>query len=170
LAPLLLVQGLLTLTGSIFGSLGQGRRLLAGSVVYAALLALGLAFGWLAATKFFPAPPSEAVQHVTIWMAAAYTLVTLVVIFVPYLAFCLRSAGVSLPASLSPLLPALRGALLMGISVWAADQILRLAMVVDYRVKLAVLIAFGVCSYLLFAGREVRWLVSELIGSGERPK
>jgi PST family polysaccharide transporter len=170
LAPLLLVQGLLNLTGSIFGSLGQGRRLLAGSVVYAALLALGLAFGWLAATKFFPAPPSEAVQHVTIWMAAAYTLVTLVVIFVPYLAFCLRSAGVSLPASLSPLLPALRGALLMGISVWAADQILRLAMVVDYRVKLAVLIAFGVCSYLLFAGREVRWLVSELIGSGERPK
>jgi O-antigen/teichoic acid export membrane protein len=167
LAPLLLAQGLLNLTGSIFGSLGQGRRLLAGSVVYAAVLALGLVAGWLAATKFPPATPAAAGQRAALWMAAGYTLVTLIVIFVPYLAFCLRSAGVSLPASLLPLLPALRGALLMGICVWLADQVLRLATGVGDLTRLAVLIVLGVASYFLFARREVGWLASELFAARE---
>jgi PST family polysaccharide transporter len=167
LAPLLLVQGLLNLTGSIFGSLGQGRRLLAGSLAYVLTLMLGLVAGWLAATRLFPAAPVDAGHRVTLWMAAAYTLVTLGVIFVPYLAFCLRSAGLSLSASLSPLLPALRGALVMGLSVWLADQILRLATGVDVLVKLAVLMFLGVASYFLFAGREVRWLASELFDAAK---
>jgi len=169
LAPLLLVQGLLNLTGSIFGSLGQGRRLLAGSLVYTALLALGLVAGWLCATWLFPAARSGTVQWVTLCMATAYTLTTLVVIFIPYTAFCLRSARVSLSASLLPLLPALHGALLMGLCVWLADWVLRLATGVGDMSRLTVLIILGVACYLLFAGREVRWLASELFGAPVPP-
>ncbi len=163
LAPLLLVQGLLNLTGSIFGALGQGRRLIAGSLVYLLLLSQGLIAGWLAAEHLFPAESGDYPQRQALWMAAAYTLTTLIVIFVPYLTFCLKSAGVPMSAALVPLLPALRGALLMGITVWAAGALLvALDPAIDYRIKLAVLIAVVICEYLLFAWREVRWVWSEL--------
>jgi len=102
-------------------------------------------------------------------MATSYTLTTLVVIFIPYTAFCLRSARVSLSASLLPLLPALHGALLMGLCVWLADWVLRLATGVGDMSRLTVLIILGVACYLLFAGREVRWLASELFGAPVPP-
>ena len=162
LAPLMLVQGLLNLTGSIFGALGQGRRLIGGSLVYLLLLAQGLLAGWLAATHFFPASSGDDPQRTTLWMATAYTLTTVVVIFAPYFTFCLRSAQVP-PAVLLPLLPALRAALLMGITVWAGGSLLDLVNVaLDYRVRLITLVTIGIGAYLLFARGEVRWLWGEL--------
>jgi O-antigen/teichoic acid export membrane protein len=163
LAPLLLVQGLLNLTGSIFGALGQGRRLIAGSLVYLLLLTQGLIGGYLAATHFFPATGGVDPQRTTLWMAAAYTLTTLGVICGPYLTFCLKSAEITMTAALVPVLAALRGGLLMGITVWAAGALLvAVAPALDYRVRLAVLVAIGISAYLLFAWREVRWVWEEV--------
>lgn len=163
LAPLLMVQGLLNLTGSIFGARGQGGRLVAGSLVYLLLLVQGIVAGWLAATHVFPNAAAGEPQRAALWMAAAYTFVTVAVIFIPYLAFCLRSAGVSLSSTLIPLLPALRGTLLMGVVVWGTGELLiAFGANFDYRIQLAVLIATGACAYLLFAWREARWLWEEL--------
>jgi O-antigen/teichoic acid export membrane protein len=163
LAPLLLVQGLLNLTGSIFAARGQGRRLLAGSLVYMLLLVQGLIAGWLA-TRFFPSAASEdGPQQAALWMAAAYTLVMIGVIFLPYMSYCLRSAGVPLLSALLPLWPALRSAAVMGAVVWVAGQLMEaLAVPLDYRLELAALLVVGICSFALLAWREVRWLVAEL--------
>ena len=163
LAPLVLVQGFLNLTGSIFGALGQGRRLIGGSLVYLLLLVQGLIAGWLAATYQFPAVSGSDPQRTTLWMAAAHTLTTMLVVFAPYLAFCLRSAQVPAAAVLLPLLPSLRAALLMGITVWAADALLAAVNpAFDYRLRLVLLVTVGVGAYSLFARREVAWLWGEL--------
>ena len=165
-APLLLVQGFLNLTGSIFAARGQGRRLVAGSLVYLLLLVQGLMAGWLGA-RYFPSSTDEGPQQAALGMAAAYTLVTIGVIFLPYLTFCLRSAEVSVRAALLPLLPALRSAAVMGAVVWIVRRLLdALSNPLDFRLALALLVAVGIASYVLLGWREVRWLAAELSAGG----
>ena len=169
LAPLMLVQGFLNLTGSIFGALGQGRRLLAGSLLVVLLLAQGIVAGWLASTGFRGelVPTAASIDRATLWMAAAYTLVTIVAVFGPYVVFCLRSAQVAPRPILRPLLAPLRAALAMGLVVWLAGRGLDAAGATDYRLRLAVMVPLGGAAFALIARDELRWLRPHLVGRGE---
>jgi PST family polysaccharide transporter len=170
LAPILLVQGLLNLSGNVFASAGQGRRLLAAAALMCLLLAQGIMAGWVLAAQLAPPLEPDGGQRSAVWMAAGYTLVTIVVLFYPYLSFCLRGVDVAPQQVLSPLAPALRGALLMGLVVWGTSLLLNTAGSVDYRVRLAVLVGVGVLVYAVAVRAELAWVRRELAGEPPTPR
>lgn len=163
LAPAILVQGFINVAGSIFGSCGRAGRLLFGAVVICLLLIQG----FVAANycgRYIPAPTGSTLLAdfgPTVAMAASFSAVSILVIFPPYLQFCLATAGVPLQLALRPLLPALRAAALMGLIVWGLRQGL-LALETPALPRLLLMVGTGAVFYALLAWNELRWFGREL--------
>ena len=113
LAPVIAVQGFINIAGSVFAAAGRADRLLAGSVVIALLLCQGIVAGWWFGVWFGPAGLGGPLG-----VAVAYSAVTMGVIFLPYLGFCLKTVGVPMRVLLVALRKPAIASLLMGAAVW----------------------------------------------------
>ncbi len=145
----LLMQGFVNLCGSIFAAAGRADRLLWG----AAVLALSLAVAYTAALVVAPRFTSDALVQLEA-LAWAHSA-ALLVVGIPYVAWCCRTEGVSLRTLIALLGPALRAALLMGVVVLCARTMLVSFVQLSALVLLLLEVSAGALSYLWFARREL---------------
>ena len=156
LAPAILAQGFVSIAGSVFAASGRAGRLFLGSLGFAVVLSVGCITGfWIGGQ--FEAPPAGP----TLGVAGSFSLVTVVILFIPYMLYCFRTVGVSFAHVFRPLVKSALMALLMGIAVAA----LRWELVRSGVPELPRLIAsvlFGALVYIGGAWSEIRWLVEQL--------
>lgn len=162
LALLVFAQGLVNIAGSVFSAAGRADRLLFGAGVIALVLIQAyLAGQWLGGR--FAGPTYGPVLGV----AWAQSLAMVLVILVPYTAYCFASCGISPVPLLRALLPALLAAAVMGGVVFLVNVLLVKALPAA-PARLPALVAVGVLSYCVLARREIRWLKDHLWGSAIR--
>jgi PST family polysaccharide transporter len=161
LAPALLVQGLVNISGHVLASAGKAGRLLAGMTLLLALLVPACLAGFHLGRTYLAGFGSDPAIGASIGMAVFYSVVTL--IWGPlYLVFSLRSADLSPWAVLRPLVPALVAALAMGLVVFGVQSLPAIGQIAPLW-RLGVLLAAGVAAYALFACREIAWCWHELV-------
>ena len=159
LAPVVLAQGFINICGSVFASAGRTGRMRGGAVIVAAVLTQGYVAGYWFGHHADPTDP----LFPTLGVAWSYSAVALLIVLVPYLAYCFRVVGVSFGGVLKQLLPAARAAVCMGLVVWGVQQMLPSHPSLPAAARLTVLVAAGVVSYGLLAARELRWLWHEVV-------
>jgi len=160
LAPAIISIGLQNLTIFVLASRGLGRALLISSFWLLALLLQGAALGMYAARYGSSFQNDEALQA-AYGLAAAFTMVHLLVWCGPFLWFTLKSVGVSPVQIAWSLWPAARAALLMGMIVWGLKELLNAQQIASPTVRLSSLVLAGVLSYALLAAREMWQLRGE---------
>ncbi|HVU89488.1 MAG TPA: lipopolysaccharide biosynthesis protein [Pirellulales bacterium] len=174
LAATILVQGFINMAGTIFISAGHWRAMLVGSLAMLAALVPGLLAGYLAGRAIGDAMPgvhwipSDVSDAAHDWlppmlgMAWGFSLTTCLILFLPYMLFCLRLVDVS-PADWTRQLarPAL-AALGMGAIVLITRVILVSQVALGPAALLLAEIAVGVAAYLLLASREIRWCLEQI--------
>ena len=174
LAATILVQGFINMAGTIFISAGHWRAMLVSSLAMLATLVPCLVAGYAAGRVLGDAMPgvhwilSVASDAPHDWlppmlgMAWGFALTTCLVLFLPYMLFCLRLVDVS-PANWVRQLtrPAL-AALGMGAIVLVTRTVLVQQAAVGPALLLLIEISVGVAAYLALAGREIRWCLDQI--------
>lgn len=155
LAPVIAVQGFINIAGSVFAAAGRADRLFKAAVAIALLLCLGIAAGWWLGMRFDPSDLGG-----TWGVAVAYSAVTVGVIFLPYLWFCLRTVDVPVREVLTALSKPAVASLLMGAAVGTTWSIAAAAIGSTPIVRLVVGIVTGVLVYGIIMRRELIALLS----------
>ncbi len=151
-APAALIHGHYNVMGSMFAAAGRADRLLFG----AALSCLLMIQGYFAAVLF-----SESPRTIVLAMAASYTLMLVVVLFVPYLSFCATTTGVKPLRLLGQMGRPFSRAAIMGAVVWSARQVL-LATNLAATPRVTILVILGLVLYGALAFPDLRWACREL--------
>ncbi len=155
LAPTVLVQGLLNISGSLFAATGNARALFFGSLATAIVMSGAVLVGASLGGYWAPAPEGP-----TLGIACCYCAATVLILPLPYLAFCFRVAEVSPRSILAPLTRCAISAILMGVLVWAARYCTtRLGL--TGLPQLLLVVSSGVVAYGLLARREIRWFLGQ---------
>jgi O-antigen/teichoic acid export membrane protein len=141
LSPMIAVQGFINVAGSVFASVGQAGRLLYCSTVIALVLLVAFAIGWQMGGQFL-SPPLDGPLGVSI----CYSFATVLVIFLPYLWFCVHTVKVRLLTILRELRKPLLASMAMGAIVAAVQYYL---VSPSPAVRLAVAVSIGIFSYAL---------------------
>lgn len=162
LAPTILVQGLINISGSILAAAGRADRLCFGALVTAVVLALSCVAGGTVAHLQY-----DVAGHIALGVAWGYAIASTLVLGVPYLVFVLRSVHVGVRPVALPLVRSCTAALVMGILVGCVQVGLAYANV-GILTRLVLCVAVGVVSYALIAQSELRWLKSQFQVQGER--
>jgi O-antigen/teichoic acid export membrane protein len=165
LAPAIFVQGLINLSMLVLAAAGRAGRILAFAVLATIVLAVVAAAGIDAGPSLVRLLGGEASVAGAMGLAAAYTLV-LAAVWLPLFGWAaLRSMEVPLRTLAAALWPAVRGALFMGIVVYAVDygagRFLPLQSLPPAG-ALLVQVAIGAVVYTAFAWSELRWAWHEL--------
>jgi O-antigen/teichoic acid export membrane protein len=159
LAPSLAAIGLMNLSIFVLASRGMGRALWLASI-WQLLLVLQAAAVGIYAGRNFLGGDEEPAYRASVGLAAAFTLVQVLVWCGPFLWFTFRSVGVSPGRILSGLWPSLRAALLMGLIVFGLKLV-----VADYvahpLTRLLSLVVAGVISFAACSWSEIAWLRKE---------
>ena len=160
LALVILGQGLINITGSLFASTGRADRLFYASLVVNFVLIQGFASGyWLATRQAFT--PMNAVLGV----AWGYSLTTIFAISVPYLAFSFIVTRLPVRQLIARLFKVLVYSAIMGVAVFALKPLLDSVTIMP--IRLIVLIGTGAVIYLLLARHEVKFLVNRFLRDAE---
>ncbi|MFP6671167.1 MAG: oligosaccharide flippase family protein [Pirellulaceae bacterium] len=163
LAPAILAQGFVNITGSVLASVGKTKALFFSALVMFLLLLEGYLAGYWLGTKF--GDPATYPRGVFLGVAASYSLVMLTAILIPYLAYSCHLVGIRLRDLLALVWHPGLASLAMGLVVWALGDLLLVSMAPWLR--LVILIPAGVILYLAFALNDVKWLAVQLAGSPE---
>lgn len=151
MAIAIVVKGFMNLAGSVLASVGRTDRLFGASILMVIVLAVAYVLGFLVGNWF---------DQPTLGVAAAHTIATLV-LFVPYMVFCLSAAQVSVREWLRVLAPLVLPAVVMGVVVIAVRMAL-VAAGARPLVLLGIEIAVGMGAFFLLAHQQVRWLLGQL--------
>ena len=153
LAAAVLVQGFITMAGTIFISAGRFRAMLVGSLVMLVVLVQGLLVGYFVGRTYGDA---------TLGVAWGYALTMCIPLFLPYMLFCLRMVGVSPWAWSRQLVWPGLAALAMGAIVFAARR--RSSGSRGFRpwASSSRKSRLGGGVYAAFAWREIRWCLDRL--------
>ncbi len=159
LAVALLTQGFFNALGSVLTSVGRTDRLFAASVVVAivfcAAFALGVYFDF-----------HRQADPLPIGVAWSYSLAMVLVVFPPYLWFCLRTAGLPWRGWLMQFRVALPAALTMGLAVGALKYAVGRWFHWSDPVLLTCECLCGALVYVLLARREIGRFVVQLRSEG----
>ncbi len=161
LAAIVLVQGFINIAGSAFASMGKTRQLMLGAAALAGGSLLGLLLGW-----WIGSLAGDRLIAVTTGYAAALVLV----LFLPYQAYCLWSVGVRVAAWRGAVKRAAVAALGMGIIVLGVKLVLLGLTSLGDPARLAVLVPLGVVCYLGMARQEIRWVIRRWIRNVSTPE
>jgi PST family polysaccharide transporter len=163
LAPVVLTQGWLNISGGLVVAAGGARPLFAGATASAVVLTALPALGMFLGQRWGASP-----WWTTVGAACGYTAATVLILPLPYLRYCLHLAGIR-PGHLFPILWSVGGrALGMGLVV----ALLHAALYtwhVAVLPRLLATVGLGVAVYIYLARRELQWLVSQL-GAGSDPQ
>ena len=160
LAPAIISIGLQNLAIFVLASRGQGRALLIASFWLLALLLQGAALGMYVGGHIIGGNESLNAAH---GLAVSFTLVHLFVWCLPFLWFALQSVQVSPWLIARQLWVAAVAAILMGLVVYGARELLFAPGDSSPWVRLLVLVLTGVITYLLVAGRKIMQLRREWV-------
>jgi PST family polysaccharide transporter len=155
LAPAILVQGFINVSGSVLASVGRADRLCLATTAMAAVLCPGYVAGW-----YLGRATLHSELGATLGVAGAYSLLNLAVIFGPYMLFCLRTVRVPARACCAVLVRPAAAAAGMGLVV----GICRIALAhigFPTAPALALEVALGAATYLLLDRADVRWLLGK---------
>jgi O-antigen/teichoic acid export membrane protein len=157
-APAILVQGFISLAGSVFASAGRADRLFWGAAVATLLLLQGYAAGCWLGLQYGQGPMGPALG-----LAWSYSLVNVLILAGPYLVYCFRSVGVRPGRVLRGLRGPLVATLCMGLLVGGLRHVLPAAWPLAW--QLTLLVATGVLSYSVLARNELAWMWRQLAGN-----
>lgn len=152
LALAIVVQGFINSAGSIWSSVGKSDRLLIASMVMTVALAMAYGLG-LFVGNYFHQPLTG--------LAASYAA-AMWILFGPYMAACLHSAGVDVRAWFQSLWPILLSAAAMGAVVMALRTALVHIAALPPAANLAIEVPAGVAVFALCAWRQVTWAIGQL--------
>ncbi|MFO0901677.1 MAG: oligosaccharide flippase family protein [Pirellulales bacterium] len=157
LAPAVLVHGLFNITGSVLTSSGRTAWFVRVALLVALVQLQGYAAGYgLGAMAV--APPWGHVYGV----AASYSAVLVLVVFLPYLTVSLAQVGMHVWDVLRPLIPLVMASSCMGLVVWGLRRWLAAWPVWadgSPLVRLMISAAVGAAVYALLARRELKSLL-----------
>ncbi len=156
LAPTVLTQGLLNISGSLFAATGHARALFLGALATALVMVGAVLVGFFLGGVWAPGP-----EGATLAVACCYTVATVVVLPLPYLAFCFRVAEVSPYTVLRPLVRPALCAALMGAVVWTVRYFTAWLGMVGLP-QLLLVVGSGVAAYGGLARNEIRWSLKQL--------
>lgn len=166
-SPTVLLIGLVAISGSVFAAAGRTDRLFLGSLVFTILLVQGFFAGAWIGGRAMEGPSGTALG-----VAWSFSIVTVLVVGIPYLVFCWRTVEVSPRAVWQAVRGAARATTWMGLVVmtvrwtmmgWTADALSDngSGAIGDYIRPVASILA-GVASYVYLARDECRWLLGQL--------
>ena len=164
MAPAILAQGFINITGSVLASVGKTRALFFSALVMCLLFVQGYVAGYWFGKQF--GDPAIYPRGVFLGVAASYSIVILAVILLPYLSFSCQLVGIRLRELLTLTRHPLRASLVMGCGTWLLGDLL-LASLASWQ-RLPILVAVGVILYLVFARNDVRWLAGQLNGTAQQ--
>ena len=150
LAPAILALGWINIAGSVLAAAARTRHLCWCALVVLVVMLQGYFAGGVLGKRFGVFPDGPAVG-----MAAAFTLVLLLVLWIPYTRFVLGSSGASFRRLWRGVRGSLLATLVMGFVVWALRGMLPETL--SPPLRLVVLVLSGVVVYWFIARREVRW-------------
>ena len=150
LAPAILALGWINIAGSVLAAAARTRHLCWCALVVLVVMLQGYVAGGFLGKRFGEFPEGPAIG-----MAVSFTLVSLVVLCVPYTRFVLRSSGASGRELWRLMKGSLLAALAMGMAVWALRTGFSAATSPFLRLGTSVLV--GVLVYGVIARREIRW-------------
>ena len=158
LAPAILAQGFVNITGSVLASVGKTRALFFSALVMCLLFVQGYVAGYWLGNKFgdlaiYP-------RGVFLGVAASYSVVILSAILIPYLSFSCKLVGIRLRDLLALIWYPGLASLAMGVSIWILGDLLLVSWSPWQR--LPILIPTGAILYLVFARNDVKWLAGQL--------
>jgi len=169
LAPAIMAQGFVNVTGSVLASAGKTKWLFVASLVLCLFLLQGYAMGYWLGESIDGV--ENAPRGVFLGVAASYSLVMVLVVLVPYLSFTCSLVGIRfrdlVALSWYPAVVSLG----MGVVTWLLGDVLLVNCPAWLRLLLVV--SAGVIFFVLLARRDVRWLVGQLGGlrsSDEKPE
>lgn len=154
LALSILVQGFVNVFGSVLASVGRADRLFYASAQIAVVTCAGLLVG-LEVGRWAGNP--------ALGVAEAYSFTLVVVVFPPYLAFVLKTIGLSCRQWLAEVQAAARPAIGMGLILAVVHWLLGCVYGVPDGPLLVTEILLGVTLYGLFARREIRRLMKTIL-------
>ena len=164
LAPAILAQGFINITGSVLASVGKTKALFFSAFVMCLLFVQGYVAGYWFADKF--GDPATYPRGVFLGVAASYSIVILAAILVPYLSFSCQLVGIRLRELLALIWRPLLASLAMGTFTWILGDLLLVSLAPWQR--LTILIPTGVILYLMFARNDVKWLAGQLSGATQQ--
>ena len=159
LAPSLAAIGFVNLATLMLAARGQGRLLLLAFFWLLVLTVQTAIVGIYAGQQWLPTeePPYAA----SIGLAAAFTLLQFIAWTAPFLWIAFRSAQVNPLSIFDALLPAIRSAVWMGLTVWGVQCGLTMIGVQSAAPRLLLLVLTGVLTYSGLAMRELIWVRKE---------
>jgi PST family polysaccharide transporter len=157
LAPVIIAQGFINMAGMLLASVGRTGLLAFGGLVQLVLLVQGVAFGAWIGTRL-PSESFDPVAQQAFSAAVAVSLVTTLVILVPYLVFVFTIADVPLRRLGQAVRIALPAAFLMGAVVYMERQWL-LSHELPALARLVVCVLTGAVAYGFLTLREWRPLL-----------
>ena len=169
LAPAIMVQGFVNITGSVLASAGKTKWLFVASLVLCLFLLQGYATGyWLGESLD---GVENAPRGAFLGVAASYSLVMVLVVLVPYLSFTCSLVGIRFRDLVSLSWYPAVVSLGMGGVTWLLGDVLLVNC--PPWLRLLLVVPAGVIFFALLARQDVRWLVGQLGGlrsSAERPE
>lgn len=166
LSPSLAAIGLMNLSIFVLASRGMGRALWLASIWLLLLVLQAAAVGIYAGHNFLGG--EEPAYRASIGLAAAFTLVQVLVWCSPFLWFTFRSVGVSPWRILVGLWPSLRAAVLMGAVVFGLKLVIA-EYISSPLMRLLLLVAAGVVSFVVCGWSEISWLRKEWLQKATSP-
>jgi PST family polysaccharide transporter len=150
LAPVIVVQGLVNITGSLLVSAGKARVLLFASLLLTLLQAQAVAAGYLLGGRYLGDEPWGQVRGIALGMS----LVAVLVIFIPYMLFAFRAVGMSAGSMMRRLAFPLVASILTGIFVYSLGQ-LQFIRELSPAVRLPLLVVGGMVLYATITRRRI---------------
>lgn len=157
LAALIVAQGFINITGSVFAATGRADRLLMASLLLLTVVVQGVAAGW-----FFAAEFAEELNVDAVLMIAAGYAGAILVVLLPFLWYCLTTVGMGLGDWWQTIRRPLLATMSMGLVVVALRRVLVTSFALPIPLLLALEVAAGVGVYVLLARGELKWLASQL--------
>jgi len=151
LAPVIVVQGLVNITGSLLISAGRARVLLFASLLLTVLQAQAIGVGCLLGGQYLGEEPWGQVRGI----ALGVSLVAVLVIFIPYMFFAFRAVGGNGWSMIRRLAFPLFASTLMGVFVYSLGQ-LQFMRELSPPVRLPLLVVAGMALYAALARRRIK--------------
>lgn len=157
LAPVILAQGFINIVGSIFASMGRADRLFILSLFYTALLTVGSLTG-IEVGRWFQNDACGIARG----LAVGYSVVVVGLLLIPYTWFTWNVVGVRSEPICRSLLPAMIGAVVMGVIQWVVHQWLSNETWSGIW-RLTIVSVTGIAVYGACTRREIVWFVRQIV-------
>ena len=157
LAPAVLAQGFINLSGSVFAAAGRNDRLLRASLVMTCGMTVGYLIGISLGSHWGPSEIGPAIG-----LAMAYSFLLLGFVY-PYTAYAWKSAGVELHGLIVHLRRPVLATCAMGLAIISLRAVLNWLPVSSASWRVGAMILLGAVIYSYIACKDLIWLRQQML-------